>query len=168
MKLIALLALTGLVAAPAATDAGGPPARDVVVHTDRATFAVPAGWHVAGVRSTKLLSPDEQLLAASFPLPRPGKASSCGPMDAVHAIPRDGVLLFVFEYDKRSRAQREDFPRRPKRFAVRGEQQAFECVGLSHLVHFRDRGRLFQAHIALGPAAEPDVALRILDSLRVG
>ena len=168
MKLVALLALGGLVAAPAVTDAGGPPPTDVVVQTDRASFSVPAGWHVSGGRYTKLASPQERLLAASYPLPEPGRSSSCGPMDAVNAIPRDGVLVFVFEYDRRSRAQREDFPPRPRRFTLRGRQQSFECVGPSHLVHFRDRGRLFQAHVALGPDAEPDVALQILDSLTVG
>ena len=169
MKLVALLALAGLVAAPTATDAGGLRARTVVVQTERASFRVPPGWHVAGVRSTKLVSPSERLLAASYRLPHPGKNSSCGPMDAVNAIPRDGVLVFVFEYAKRSQAKREDFPPRPQRFALpAGDQQAYECMGLSHAILFRDRGRLFQAHVALGPQAEPDVALRILDSLRVG
>ena len=169
MKLVALLALAGLVAAPAVTDAGGPPATAVTVQTERASFRVPPGWHVAGARSTKLAFPGERLLAASFRLPRPGGSSSCGPMDAVNAIPRDGVLVFVFEYHRRSQARREDFPPRPRRFVLPArDQQAYECMGRSHAILFRDRGRLFQAHVALGPAAEADAALRILDSLRVG
>jgi hypothetical protein len=41
-------------------------------------------------------------------------------------------------------------------------------MGTGWLLRFRERGRLFQAHVSAGEAAEPDVALRILDSMRVG
>jgi hypothetical protein len=169
VKVALVFAIAGLAVFPgAAGNAGGPPARAVTVQADRTAFTVPAGWFVAGARYTHLASPQERLLAASYRLPVPGDRSACGPLEAVTRIPRDGVLVFVFEYDKRSHARREDFPPRPRHFTLpRGAQQPAECVGLSRIIVFRDHGRLFQAHVALGPDAEPDVALRILDSLRV-
>ena len=63
---------------------------------------------------------------------------------------------------------KRDFPRRdgPLTFETR-EQQPFECVGVSHLVRFRDRGRFFQAHVALGMDASGEIGLDVLDSMRV-
>lgn len=130
------------------------------------TFDIPAGSHVAAGEWTDLTWPDETLVAASYRLRREPGAAACGPMRTVNAIPPDGALLFVFDYTGRTRPR---FPRRPDRFILpRGEHQPYECAGVGHLLRFRERGRSVQAHVSLGPRAEAAVALRVLDSMRVG
>jgi hypothetical protein len=58
-------------------------------------------------------------------------------------------LLYVFEYSD------EAMQRMPERNGplTLGPEQSWECLGESRMVRWRDGGRVFQAHVYLGPRA---------------
>jgi hypothetical protein len=128
----------------------------------------PSWWHATDARLTPVTSPVQVLAVASYPLPHDNRgADGCMPKQALDALPQDGAFIYGWEY---SSPQGERFPPQPKHFALKNFA-GFECLGPSYVFLFRDAGRFFQVHVALGPRASPytrATVLRILDSFRAG
>jgi len=120
-------------------------------------------WPLTSVRE-----PHERLSLGTFELERVPPDDNCTPRAALDAMPADGAFLYVFEYvDRASRA------RIPERAGERtfGPERAYECMGSSRMVRWRDGNRIFQAHLRLGPEASDDLlseARSIVNSIRVG
>jgi hypothetical protein len=127
----------------------------------------PRGWHGTAAPLTPVTSPVQVLAVASYPLPHDARgADGCMPKEALDALPPDGAFIYGWEYES---PQGEVFPQRPARFALTGFEH-FECLGPSYRLRFRDMGRLFDIHVALGRRASAFTrysVLRVLDSLRV-
>jgi hypothetical protein len=136
------------------------------------SVVLPPGWAAAPPPVTRLAYPSELLVAATYPVAREPGRESCGPTGAVRAIPPGGALIFLFEYEDPNPTQLARFPLRPGRLRLpRGPQVSFECFGVGRALTFRQRGRAFQAMVALGPRATGHArrsALALLDSLKVG
>jgi len=126
----------------------------------------PSWWHATSARLTPVTSPVQVLAVASYPLPHDSRgADGCSPKKALDALPSDGAFIYGWEYGS---PQGELFQPRPKHFALTNFA-GFECLGPSYVLHFRDAGRFFQVHVALGPRASPytrSLVLRVLDSFR--
>lgn len=135
------------------------------------SLALPDGWGVAPAPVTALAYPSERLVAATYHVAREAGRESCGPVRAVRKIPPGGALVFLLEYEHLNRTQLARFPPRPARARLpAGPQVGFECFGTGRLLLFRERGRAFQAMVALGPRATAQTrrsVLLLLDSLRV-
>jgi hypothetical protein len=157
--------VAGLVAGSRA-EAGGNAAHRVTDTAAGITFAQPGGWHLTMPPISSLSVPRERLLLTSY---RADRGGNCGPDRAERELPADGALVYLMEY--RPSAKRSAFPPRPAHFRLRrADLGNYECWRVpSYLIRFRDAGRLFQLHVALGPhatAAHRAQVLRILDSLR--
>jgi hypothetical protein len=130
------------------------------------TAEVPAGWALhPGLQGT----PIQRMLLTSYRT-RAAGAGPCGPGSAARDLPAHGVLIQLLEYERRVRPSA--FPARPQHFVLRRRDRAtFECWGIpSYLLRFREDGRAFQIHVALGRRAGATArrrALRVLDSLHV-
>jgi hypothetical protein len=133
----------------------------------------PPSWFATRKPLTPVTSPVQVLAVASYRLPGGmSGADGCSPREALDRLPPSGVFIFGWEYDRPALTgvRTSDFPPQPEHFTL-GRRTAFECLGPSYVVHFRDAGRLFQIHVVLGPEAGDDAretAVRILDSVRVG
>lgn len=169
---VALLAAAGLaslvagVVAGGRADAGGNTAHRVTDASAGLAVTQPGGWHLTTPPISGLVAPVERLLLTSY---RTERGGSCGPDRAEHDLPAAGALVYLMEY--RSRVKRSAFPRRPAHFTLRSATLGnYECWRVaSYLIRFRDAGRPFQLHVALGPratAARRAQVLRLLDSLR--
>lgn len=93
------------------------------------------------------------------------RGGSCAPTRALEALPRNGVLAWVIEYGD---PQGEDFPPRLDRFSLDPVSLAnYECSGShpTHMFRFRDQGRFFQVHVALGEEAGQRIRDELLASL---
>ena len=74
-----------------------------------------------------------------------------------------GVYIWIFDYGP----VRGDFPERPGRLRL-GRKEVHSCgFGEGYMLYFRDRGRVLQAFVRLGPSTGGRDALAILNSLRV-
>ena len=128
----------------------------------------PRDWHATSARLTPVTSPVQVLAVASYSLPHDDRgAEGCAPKVALDRLPPGGAFIFGWEYLSASNAGR--LPPRPKHFKL-DDFAGFECTGPSYVVHFREAGRYFQIHVALGRDAGDDTrstVLRILDSLEV-
>jgi len=135
-----------------------------VFHGQGISVRYPSWWHATAAPLTPVTSPVQVLAVASYPLPDNGRgADGCMPKEALDALPADGAFIYGWEYGS---LQGENFRPRPKHFALRNVV-AFECLGPSYAVHFRQAGRMFQIHVVLGSRASAytrATVLRILDS----
>jgi hypothetical protein len=133
----------------------------------------PPSWHATSAPLTPVAYPSQLLAIASYPLPRgSGGADGCRPTEALERLPRDGALVYAWDYGEqpfRRAFRRKDFPPRPDHFRLRAFSH-YECAGPSYLIRFRQAGRFVQIHVALGAGATPRTrarVLRVLDSIRL-
>jgi hypothetical protein len=133
----------------------------------------PTGWHLFPPPDTSLSYPFDRLLLTSYPTTTGG---DCSPRRAEAALPANGVLIYLFEYSASpsgvfTRLGEAAFPPKPAAFTLPGHPSNYECWTVpSYMIRFRAAGRLFQAHIALGPhvsASRWAQALQVMGSLRV-
>jgi hypothetical protein len=108
----------------------------------------------------------ERLVLGTFPLKQTPPDANCTPRAAIDAMPPDGALIYLFEY-----ADATSFERIPERIGplTPGPEQYFECLGKSRMVRWKDKGRVFQAHIYLGPRAGgelQDDVMSVLNSIQ--
>jgi hypothetical protein len=131
---------------------------------DRISVRYPRWWNATDARLTPVTSPAQVLAVASYPLPHDDRgADGCMPKEALDALPPDGAFIYGWEY---SSPQGERFPPKPKHFALT-DFAGLECLGPSYVFHFRQAGRFFQVHVAVGRRASAytrATVLRILDS----
>jgi hypothetical protein len=111
------------------------------------------------------------MAVASYPFPRDPRPNGCRPQGTLAAVQPAGAVIFLIEYERfaPSRFRPGDFPPRPRPFRLSGFAR-YECFGPSFMLRFRQEGRFFQIHVALGrraTAATRATVLRVLDSLRV-
>jgi hypothetical protein len=141
------------------------------VQVGSVSAAVPSGWHVFRGHLTSVSSPVQRLVVASFPVRQARPDGGCSPATAVGQMPPAGALLFMFEYQGPTRHDVERVPARPAAFRLdRRSLGNYECMGRSYSVRFRDRGRVFQAHLYFGAKATATTRQRllgVLDSLRI-
>jgi hypothetical protein len=113
------------------------------------TLRLPPGWHATVHHRAALIT--------------------SGPVPNVYdnpervRLPRGGVYVWIFDYGR----IRGDFPARPGQLHL-GTKQFHTCgFGEGYMLRFRNRGRVLQAFVKLGPAAGGRDALAVLNSLRV-
>jgi hypothetical protein len=122
-------------------------------------------WPLTSVRE-----PRERLFLGTFELERRPPDGDCTPRAALDAMPPDGALIHVFEYVDRAALWRTRIPERAGELTL-GVERAYECMGNSRMVRWREGDRIFQAHLSLGPDASDELlseARSILNSVRVG
>jgi hypothetical protein len=98
------------------------------------------------------------------------RGGDCAPTVAQETLPPDGGFLWLIEY--RDGADPTAFPARPDHFDLDPDSVGqYECSTVpSYMIRFRDAGREFQAHMALGPEASDSLGpefMRALESLEV-
>ena len=106
----------------------------------------------------------ERLVLGTFELERGPPDEDCAPRAAIDALPLDGALIYVFEYADHRVTARE----RTGELRL-GPEIAYECIGPSRMVRWRDHGRDLQAHVMLGPRASSSLereASSILNSIQ--
>ena len=108
----------------------------------------------------------ERLVLGTFPLARRAPDENCTPRAAIDALPSDGAFIYVFEY-----VAADAFARVPERSGelALGPPVAYECLGESRMVRWRDHGRVLQAHVYLGSRAGEALlgeARSIINSIR--
>lgn len=163
---VPLAAASLIAAAPAGGDDPAPPRLDAGAGI---TVRVPSGWHLVRRSLTEVTDPAQRLAIASFPVRLAARPCDC---DKPHlrAFPRDGVFVFVWEYEGRfTGRQLRRVPRRAARFGVTQGTWHTACAP-TWTGGFREAGRVFQVEVHLGPAATPQTRARVdalLDSLRV-
>jgi hypothetical protein len=167
---------------PAQRGPEGPPARIPGVKT-LALAPVAVAWLLAApttVGSGQIWSTfDNPRLGHTLRIP-PGWRASTRPADGVTVItsvaapnrndnpdritlPRAGVYVSIFDYGRVS----GDFPPLPSRIEL-GKEEMHTCgFGEGYALHFRDHGRLLDVFVKLGPHADRDIVLAVLNSLRL-
>ena len=118
------------------------------------SILVPQGWHLIRRPLTAVSEPAQRLAVASFAVKLASYPCDCGEPN-IRDFPPAGVFLFVWEYPApSSRAELRRMAPRPARFLVaQGNRHWYECAGPSWETAFRDKGRVFQVEVYLGPAA---------------
>jgi hypothetical protein len=114
-------------------------------------------WRLTTVR-------DERLALGTFELERAAPDPNCTPQAAIEALPADGAFIYVFEQPVSA-----DAPEREGELRL-GPATAWECLGNSRMVRWRQDGRVLQAHVFLGPRAgerREEEARSILNSIEV-
>jgi Tol biopolymer transport system component len=99
---------------------------------------------------------------ANYPIERGG---DCAPTTALNALPPDGAMAWLIEYQN---TQGNAFPARPARFSLDPSSlAAYECSGshATYMFRFQDAGRYFQVHVAFGDQAGNEVRDELLASL---
>ena len=165
-----------LAAALAVGGCGGTYTRSThwVIHRDavnRFSIRYPDTWHPAAINLTPhLADPHEIFTVSTGPVPAGGGGCAQVPTAALRAMGPRGALVTIQE-----RARSHGEPRRPDRFALHAadRSEASGCVPharfRSWILSFRDRGRAFDAVVALGnrvSAHTRRLALHVLDSFR--
>ena len=123
----------------------------------------PPAWFATARHLTPVTSPPQILAVASYRLPRgSGGANGCQPTEALDRMPPTGAFIFGWEYgpDVYKRA----FPPRPKHFRLKN-YAAYECLGPSYMLRFRQAGRFFQIHVVLGRRATGATRATVLSIL---
>ena len=142
-----------------------------VFRTDELTVRYPKTWFATKRALTPVTNPRQVLAVASYPLPRGnGGADGCAPKAALDRLPPNGAFVFGWEFSVPSPSglRPADFPRRPAHFLLAKLTES-DCLGRSYMLRFRDAGRFFQIHVALGSHASSSTrttVLRIVDSFR--
>jgi hypothetical protein len=106
----------------------------------------------------------ERLKLGTFELERTPADRNCTPRAAIDAMPDDGAFIYVLEHAGRGSA-----PERTGELTL-GPETAYECMGLSRMVSWRQNGRALQAFVYLGRRASPELereARSILNSIQV-
>ena len=141
-------------------------------HTFRAhgiSVRYPPNWFATARDLTPVTAPAQILAVATFRLPGgSGGADGCEPKEALDRMPPGGAFIFGWEYGAGSGVRKSDFPLRPKHFRLKTYAR-YECLGPSFMLRFRQAGRFFQIHVALGRRASTATrvtVLRVLDSFR--
>jgi hypothetical protein len=136
------------------------------------TLRYPPSWHATTVTLTHVTDPVQIVAIASYPLPTSNRGDDgCQPKEALDHLPATGAFIYGWEDPADSvfgPPRASDFPARPAHFKLTGYGQ-YECSGPGYMLAFRDNGRFFQVHDALGrraTAATRQEVLRILDSFR--
>lgn len=167
MGRVALLLLTAAVAV-AWTAPGG----WRTFHDRGVALRYPPTWHAATVPLTHVTDPVQVVAIASYALPRDNSGDDgCEPKEALDHLPATGAFLFGWEYPADSGfgpPKASDFPPRPAHFRL-AHFARFECLGPSYVLRFRDHGRYFQIHVALGRRAGPAMrrlVVHVLDTFR--
>jgi hypothetical protein len=130
----------------------------------------PLGWRLLTHDITALSRPVERLLLTSY---RARAGGNCAPDRAQRELPAGGALVYVVEYGAPlTKVNHRAFPPRPAQFSLdRRALGNYECWRVpSYLIRFRDAGRAFQVHVALGARASRSrraQVLATLDGLRV-
>jgi hypothetical protein len=139
-------------------------------HTFRAhsiSVRYPPNWFATARDLTPVTGPAQILAVATFRLPGgSGGADGCEPKEALDRMPAGGAFIFGWEYGAGSGMLKRDFPLRPKHFRLKNYAR-YECLGASFMLRFRQAGRFFQIHVALGRRASRATritVLRILDT----
>jgi hypothetical protein len=134
---------------------------------DGVSVRYPKGWDATSRPLTPVTDPAQVLAVASYRLPRDnGGAAGCMPKQALDRLGPSGAFIFGWEVTGRPEAVPGSFPLRPKHFALT-RLEDFECLGRSYALRFRQAGRYFHIHVALGRDASSGTrktVLRILDS----
>jgi Tol biopolymer transport system component len=108
------------------------------------------------------VEPKTVFAVANFPIERGG---GCAPTRALGSLPADGALAWTTEYQD---PPINEFPPRPERFSLDPASLAnYECSGNhpTYMFRFRDQGRYFQIHVAIGDEANQRVRDDLLASL---
>jgi hypothetical protein len=78
-------------------------------------------------------------------------------------LPRGGAYVRILDYGR----IRGAVPPRPRQIAL-GRKETHACgYGEGYLLGFRDRGRVIQAFVKLGPGTSAGATVAVLNSLRV-
>jgi hypothetical protein len=140
------------------------------VRDDGVSVRFPPSWIATTRPLTPVTYPQQVVAIASYPLPRGSAgANGCTPEGALERLPATGAFVFGWEYARPSpfgTIRARDFPPRPRHFRL-GHYAAYECLGPSYRLVFRQAGRFFQIHVVLGPKATGETrarVLRIIDS----
>ena len=106
-----------------------------------------------------------RLVAASYPLSRDDVEGDCGGFAAVERLPPGGAYLVLIDYGGNfdpGLKRRGDFKQRLPLKLEDGQLAEFECFGRSYAFRFIIGGRGFQAHIGIGPDADPNTQMAVL------
>jgi hypothetical protein len=132
----------------------------------------PPSWHATTTPLTHVTDPEQVVAIASYPLPTSNRGDDgCQPKEALDHLPATGAFIFGWEHPADSGfgpPRASDFPVRPAHFKLIHYAQ-HECSGPGYMLVFRDNGRFFQLHVALGrhaTAATRHKILEILDSFK--
>lgn len=123
-------------------------------------------WRRYDWRLTSLSMPVERLALGTFALRRGPPDANCTPRAAIDALPPDGAFIFVLEDVDQPPPS---VPERAGEIAL-GPEEPYECMGTSRMAIWRQAGRVFQAHVYLGPRASEQVrqdVRSILNSIQV-
>jgi hypothetical protein len=146
------LAVTAALTAPA-----GAGNQRVSVGGDNSVVA-PAGWHVLRGHISEVVDPIP-LALATFHVRFAHHSCECG-MPNVADFPRDGALVFVWEYRRISERDLRSFPAHRPRFRIGRSAITNNCAP-SDGRSFREDGRGFQVEIYLGPDAPASTRAQI-------
>jgi hypothetical protein len=137
----------------------------------RFEISYPAGWNRAEERLTPRLTAPVEILTLTTGPPLVG--SECGPVPdrAMSDLDADGTLVTI-QAAGPDRFTGEQFPAKPDRFevddGVRVTTEACAPEGYWHRrFDFTHGGRAFYAYVTVGPSADRDLALRVLDTFDV-
>ena len=140
------------------------------------TLAVPASWHLADARMSRISDPRELFSLATMPMR--WHATDCEAFAGAVGVAMSSrdVAITVWERGHDRDGEWHDFPRRPEHFGpVRdGEPAGAGCAEppgtRTHWRNFADAGRHFHSLARIGADAPPEAAAaawRALDSLRL-
>jgi hypothetical protein len=136
------------------------------------TLRYPPSWHATTTPLTHVTDPEQIVAIASYPLPKSNRGDDgCQPQEALDHLPATGAFIFGWEDPADSGfgpPRASDFPARPAHFTLI-HYGHYECSGPGYMLAFRDHGRFFQLHVALGQRATIATrhkVLRILDSFQ--
>jgi len=121
----------------------------------------PRGWSFLE-RPSRAGVPRTLFAIASYPI-QPG--GECAPLKALDALPADGALAWIVEYQ---RVQQATFPPRPSRFSIEPSSLGGDgCSGNhpTYVFRFQDMGRDFEVHVVFGARAGQPVRDEMLASL---
>jgi hypothetical protein len=134
---------------------------------DGISVRYPPLWHATARRLTLVTYPPQIIAVASYQLPHGnGGADGCSPKEALDRLQPAGAFIFGWEYTQPGSFRNRDFPPRPEHFRLTHFSR-YEYGGPSYLLRFRQAGRFFQIHVALGRRASratQATALRVLDT----
>src|SRR5579884_279666 len=134
------------------------------------TLRYPERWFATTRSLTHVTDPRQIVAIASYPLPSSNRGDDgCQPKEALDHLPADGAFIYGWEYRPDSGfgpPRRVDFSPKPAHFKLSGYRD-YECLGRSFVLAFRESGRYFQVHVALGHQASATTrraVLSVLDS----
>ncbi len=166
-----MLAVVAIVVLASAGGAGGDRTARRVSFPGRISVLVPAGWHVLHGWLSYVTDPAPRLAVASFPASLSRNTCACGFPNVLN-FARNGAFVFVWEYlASVSPSGLARTPARPGRFHLSpGGSVRQTCDAISDTFAFKDRGRVFQVEVYIGPMTRPALRASVeamLDSLHV-